>query len=711
METKEAAAARAAELRELIRRHDYRYYVLDDPEITDAEYDALMRELRAIEERFPELVTPDSPTQRVAGQPSPAFAPVRHPVPLLSLDNAMSDEALREFDARVRRRLEGEAPAYVVEPKIDGLSVALTYEGGRFVRGSTRGDGEVGEDVTPNLRTIATIPAALAPGAPARLVVRGEVFMPVAAFERLNEARRAAGEPPFANPRNAAAGSVRQLDPSVTAQRSLDCFVYAILAAEGFPEGAQPPATQWEALAALRSWGFHVNPDNRRCATIEEVVAACREWAARRAELPYAIDGVVVKVDALRQQEELGSTSHSPRWAVAYKFPAEQARTRVLDIVVSVGRTGALTPLAILEPVRLAGSTVSRASLHNEDYIREKDLRVGDWVVIQKAGDVIPQVVAVDAAARTAEARPFVMPDRCPVCGAAAVREEGEAVRRCVNTACPAQVRERILHWAGRAAMDIDGLGPAVVDRLLAAGLVRDVADLYRLRAEDLASLERMGPKSAENLVARIRESLERPLARLIFALGIRHVGERAAELLAAHFGDLDRLARATVEELTAVPEIGETIARSIVTYFAQPETAAFIARLKEAGVRTAEPGRAPAGEGPLSGKTFVLTGTLSMPRREAEERIAALGGRVSGSVSRRTDYVVAGENPGSKLERARELGVPVLDEAAFVALLEEARAGRTAGGGDAVGAGAARPAGAPGAAGEGNGGNDRADL
>lgn len=675
MESKEQAAARAEALREQIRYHDYRYHVLDDPEISDAEYDALVRELREIEARYPDLVTPDSPTQRVGGQPSPAFAPVRHPVPLLSLDNAMSPEALREFDARVRRWLQGESPAYVVEPKIDGLSVALTYENRRFVRGATRGDGEVGEDVTANLRTIETIPKVLPPEAPARLVVRGEVFMPVAAFERLNEARRAAGEPLFANPRNAAAGSVRQLDPSVTAQRQLDCFVYSILAAEGFPGQAGPPRSQWAALEALRAWGFNVNPENRRCEAVDEVIEACLAWAERRADLPYMIDGVVVKVDSLRQQEDLGSTSHSPRWAVAYKFPAEQARTRVLDIVVSVGRTGALTPLAVLEPVRLAGSTVSRASLHNEDYIREKDLRVGDWVVIQKAGDVIPQVVGVDVAARAEDARPFVMPDRCPVCGSAAVREEGEAVRRCVNTACPAQVRERILHWAGRDAMDIDGLGPSLVDRLLEAGLVRDVVDLYRLRAEDLVPLDRMGRKSAENLVARIQESRERPLSRLLFALGIRHVGERAAALLASHFGDIDRLARASVEDLTAIPEIGEKIARSVVTYFSQPETASLIARLKEAGVRTEEPGRVPSGELPFAGKTFVLTGTLSIPRRDAEEMIAALGGRVSGSVSRKTDYVVAGESPGSKLDKARELGVPVLDEAAFMKLVEEARA------------------------------------
>lgn len=663
-------ARRAAWLREQIDYHNRLYHLLDAPEISDAEFDALVRELRELEERHPELAVPDSPTRKVGGGVAATFAPVRHPVPMLSLDNAMDEAALLAFDARVRRWLDGAEPAYVVEPKIDGLSVAAEYADGTFVRGATRGDGYTGEDVTPNLAAIAAIPKRLNAGAPRRLVVRGEVFMPIRAFERLNEERAEAGEPLFANPRNAAAGSVRQSDASITARRALDCFVYSILVAEGFGPDEPVPTTQWEVLHALRSWGFHVNDENRRFSGIAEVVAHCTAFKQRRGELPYAIDGLVVKVDALSQQEALGSTSHSPRWAVAFKFPAEEARTRVLDIAVSVGRTGALTPLALLEPVRVAGSTVSRASLHNEDFVREKDVRVGDWVVIQKAGDVIPQVVSVDRDRRTGQEREWIPPDTCPVCGSATLRAEGEAARRCVNTACPAQVRERIRHWASRPAMDIDGLGPARIDQLVTAGLVRDVVDLYALTVEQLAPLERMGAKSAENLVASIDASRDRPLSRLIFALGIRFVGERAASILASHFGRMDALARASAGELASLPEIGEKIAESVATYFAQPETQRLLARLRNVGLRMDEPG-GPAPDGPLAGRSFVLTGTLSMPRHQAEARITALGGRVSSSVSRKTDYVVAGADPGSKLDKARQLGVPVLDEAEFLRLLE----------------------------------------
>lgn len=669
----EWARRRAEELRRLIEHHSRLYYLEDAPEITDAEFDALVAELGGLESRYPALATPDSPTRRVGGGVAPTFAPVRHPVPLLSLDNATDEEALRAFDRRVRRWLGGVEVGYVVEPKIDGLSVALEYQGGRFVRGATRGDGETGEDVTANLATIAAVPAELGGPAPERLVVRGEVFMPLASFRALNERRAEEGLPLFANPRNAAAGSVRQSDPRVTASRALDCFVYQILLAEGWPPGRPAPATQWEALALLSELGFHVNDENRKAASIDEVVELCRAFEARRDELAYQVDGLVAKVDSLAQQAELGATSHSPRWAIAFKYPAEEARTRVLAIEVSVGRTGALTPLAVLEPVRLAGTTVARASLHNEDYVRQRDVRVGDWVTVVKAGEVIPQVVAVDASRRPEGVPPWEPPRTCPVCGAEAVRIEGEAARRCVNASCPAQVRERILHWASRPAMDIDGLGARRVDELLSAGLVRDVADLYRLTVAELGALPRMAEKSAQNLVAAIQRSRERPLSRLLYALGIRYVGERAAATLARHFGHIDRIRRASRDELAAVPDVGPVIAGSVASFFAQPETDRLIERLKEAGLRMDEPAAAPAA-GLLAGKTFVLTGTLSIPRSQAEARIRALGGRVTGSVSRATDYLVVGSEPGSKLARARELGVAILDEAAFRALLGEGK-------------------------------------
>ncbi|MBX6376984.1 MAG: NAD-dependent DNA ligase LigA [Clostridia bacterium] len=665
------AARRLEELRELIRHHDYLYYVLDRPAITDAEYDALYRELVELERAFPHLVTPDSPTQRVGGQPAPGFAPASHAVPLLSLDNVFDTGELAEWDRRVRGLLDGEPVDYVVEPKYDGLSVALTYEAGVFARGATRGDGFVGEDVSANLRTVRSIPLRLRGRPPHRLVVRGEVILPNVAFQRLNDERRAAGEPVFANPRNAAAGSIRQLDPRVVARRGLDCFVYDLLLAEGWQ-----PETHWEVLEGLASLGFKVNSLRYRCPDVEAVAAVYREWEARRFQLPYAIDGLVVKVDRLDQQRRLGSTAKSPRWAVAFKFRAEQARTRVRGILVSVGRTGVLTPIAELEPVRLAGTTVSRASLHNEDYVRDRDVRVGDLVVVQKAGEIIPEVVRVVLEERPPNAVPFVMPATCPACGSEVVRLPGEAASRCTGVACPAQVREAILHWGSRAAMDIDGLGPAIVDQLVSRGLVSDAGDLYFLTQEDLAGLERMGSKSAANLVAAVAASRHRPLARLYHALGIRFVGRRVAEVLAEHFPSLDALASADEEELRAVPEVGEKIAASVRAFFRQEQTRRLVEKLRRAGVRLAEePGvpRAAGAEAPLAGRTFVLTGTLrTMTRAEAQRRIEALGGRVAGSVSRRTDFVVVGEEPGSKLERARELGVATLDEAAFLRLLAE---------------------------------------
>ncbi len=671
---REAARGRIRRLREEIAYHDYRYYVLDAPVITDAEYDELVRELQRLEERFPDLVTPDSPTQRVGGKPAEGFDQVRHVTPLLSLANVFSAGEILDFDRRVRSLLPGEAVEYVVEPKYDGLSIALHYENGVLARGATRGDGEVGEDVTANLRTIKTIPLRLLGDAPPNLWVRGEVFMPRKAFERLNEERARAGDPLFANPRNAAAGSVRQLDPRVTARRKLDCFAYEILAVEGIAV-----RTQMEALELLSRWGFRVNPEHRLFRDAGEMARYCVDWAERRWELAYEVDGMVIKVNDLDQQRRLGATAKSPRWAAAYKFPAEQGRTRLLGIDVSVGRTGALTPIAILEPVRLAGTTVSRASLHNEDYIAAKDIRVGDVVIVQKAGEIIPEVVRVVAEARTGEERPFRMPDRCPVCGAEAVRLEGEAARRCTNVACPAQAREMVRHFASRAGMDIERVGPALIDQLLEKGLIRDAADLYYLRAEQLEPLEfkgagkprRLGAKSAAYVVAAIEASKERPFHRLLYALGIRYVGERTAELLAERFPCVDELAAATEKELLQVPEVGPVVAESIRAFFRQPQNRQLIEKLRRAGVRMAGEARRETGPRPLEGLTFVLTGTLrSMTRAEAEERIAALGGRAAGSVSRKTSYVVAGENPGSKYDKARELGVPVLTEEEFLRLI-----------------------------------------
>jgi DNA ligase (NAD+) len=662
----EAARARAEALREAIHRADYHYYVLDAPEVDDATYDAWMRELRDLEARFPELVTPDSPTQRVGGRPAEGFAQVRHPVPLLSLDNAFGPEELREFDARLRRWLGDARPRYVVELKIDGLSVALTYEDGVFVQGATRGDGTVGEDVTANLRTLREVPLRLREAVPGTLVVRGEVYMPRSAFLALNARRQAEGQPLFANPRNAGAGSLRQLDPRVTAERGLRLFCYQILVG--------PRLDQWEALQALRRWGFPVNPHGRLCADVEEALAYCESWRDRRQELDYATDGLVVKVDQVELQERLGATGHAPRWAVAYKFPAEVARTRVRAIGVSVGRTGVLTPMAELEPVVIAGTTVSRASLHNADWVAAKDVRPGDTVWVRKAGEVIPEVVEVDPTGRPEGAEPFVMPDRCPVCDGPVVRVPGEAAHRCTNPTCPAQVMGLLIHWGARSAMDIEGLGEKTVRALLEAGLVRDPADLYGLTVEQLQALPRFAEKSAQNLVAAIQASRDRPLWRLLVALGIRFVGERVAQVLARHFRSLDALARASEEELAAIPDIGPKIAASVASFFADPDNRALLARLRAAGVRQEdpEPEPAPAPTGPLAGKTFVLTGTLPRwTREEATRAIEAAGGRVTDSVSRRTDYVVAGERPGSKLDRARALGIPVLDEDGLRALLE----------------------------------------
>lgn len=653
---------RVEKLREEIRRYDYYYYVLNQPLISDAEYDRLFRELQELEARYPELVTPDSPTQRVGAPPAEEFAPVEHAIPMLSLQNCFNDEELEEWDERVRRLLGGEPVEYVCEPKLDGLSVELVYVDGVFTVGSTRGDGRVGEDVTRNLRTIKQVPLRLFPiegRVPRLLEARGEVYMEKEAFRRLNAERERAGEPLFANPRNAAAGSLRQLDPNVTASRPLKIFFYALGRAEGIEIRSQV-----ELLTTLPKLGLPVNPLWKLCKTLDEVKAFYRELLAMRHALPYEADGMVVKVNDFAQREVLGEVSRAPRWAIAYKFPAEEATTRVLDIVVQVGRTGALTPVAILEPVEVSGATVSRATLHNEDEIRRKDIRIGDWVVVRRAGEVIPEVVKSIPERRTGQEREFQMPTRCPACGGPVVRPPGEVAYRCENLSCPARLKESLRHFASRRAMDIEGLGEKLVDKLVESGLVRKLSDIYRLTKEDLVRLERMGEKSAQNLLEQIERSKGAGLARLIFALGIRYVGEHLAEVLAEHFPSLEALSRAGYDELIQIPEIGPRIAQSLVDFFQNEENRRLIQELKELGVRTeAERPRA----GPLSGKTFVFTGALTaFTREEARRLVEALGGRVASGVSRKVDYVVVGADPGEKLRKAQELGIPILTEEEF---------------------------------------------
>jgi len=669
-EAKKTPSARAAELRQLIARHRKKYYVEDAPEISDAEYDALERELATLEKEHPELVTPDSSSQRVGGEPSDAFVAVRHHAPLLSLDNAYSEDDLRSWDERLARAAGRPIDRYVVEPKIDGLSIALWYRNGILERAVTRGDGIVGEDVTANVRTIRSIPVRLARPVPF-LEARGELFMPLTSFRALNEARQSEGEPPLANPRNAAAGSVRLLDAKVTASRKLDGFFYVLAAIEGEAE----PATHAEGLARLAAWGLRVNPLNAVCRSLDEVTAGIEAIRAQRDRLDYQIDGAVVKADALDLQRKVGSTSKFPRWAVAYKYPPEQAETKVRDIVVQVGRTGALTPVAELEPVLLAGTTVSRATLHNEDEVARKDVRVGDTVVIEKAGEIIPQVTRVVLAKREKGAAPFVMPKQCPVCGSRAVREEGEVASRCTGASCPAKRRETLLHFASRSGMDIQGLGDALVDQLLAKELVRDVADVYGLDAATLSDLDRMGRKSAANVVAEIGASKTRPLHRLLYALGIRHVGERAARVLAASFGSIDGLENATQESIEQISEIGPKTAAAVRTFFDQPRNRELMRRLVQAGVRTEaspeERAVKPPADSVFAGKTVVLTGTLpGLSRDEARARIEALGGRVSGTVSKKTDLVIAGDEAGSKLDKAVELGVRVVGPEEFARML-----------------------------------------
>ena len=664
---KKGPGARAEELRERIAYHRRKYYADDAPVISDADYDALEQELRAIEAAHPELITPDSSSLRVGGEPSDAFVNVHHRTPLLSLDNAYSEDDLSAWDERLTRSLRRSAGPYVVEPKIDGLSIALWYRNGILERAVTRGNGIVGEDVTANVRTIRSIPGRLSRPVPF-VEARGEIFMPRASFQALNKARVEAGEAPFANPRNSAAGSVRLLDPRITAARKLDGFFYVLAEIDG----EDAPTSHGAGLARLKELGLRVNPLNAVCRSLEEVIERIETIRGKRHDLEYEIDGAVVKIDDLASQREAGATSKFPRWAIAYKYAPEQAETRVRDIIVQVGRTGALTPVAELEPVTLAGTTVSRATLHNEDEVARKDVRVGDTVVIEKAGEIIPQVMRVVEEKRPRGTERFVMPKRCPACGSEAVREEGEVASRCTGVSCPAKRREALLHFASRPGMDIQGLGDALVDQLLAKGLVEDIADVYGLDAGALAELSRMGKKSAANVVAQIEAAKARPLHRLLYSLGIRQVGERAARVLAATFGSIDALGKASRQTLEVIPEIGPKTAAAVLTFFEQPRNRELIRRLAQAGVRTeAAPdefvAKPPPSDSPFAGKSVVLTGTLpGVSRDEAKARIEALGGRVSGTVSKKTGFVIAGDEPGSKLDKAVELGIRVLDPEEF---------------------------------------------
>ena len=650
-------------LREELRRHEHLYYVLDRPEISDAEYDGLMRRLQQLETDHPALLTPDSPTQRVGGKPREGFLKVRHSSPMLSLDNALNEGELRDFDRRVRDLLGDEPFRYVAELKMDGLSMAVDYREGRFARAVTRGDGSVGEDVTENARTIRSLPLRVQ-ARPGDFEVRGETVMNRRAFERLNAERDERGLSRFANPRNAAAGSLRVLEPQITASRRLDYYCYLLLA-----QGRTLFPSHWEALDELARRGFKVNNHRKLCAGVEEALAFCAHWEARRDELPYEIDGVVLKVDSIDQQRQLGYTAKAPRWAIAYKYPARQAVTTVEDIEVQVGRTGALTPVAKLKPVEVSGVTVSRATLHNEDEIARLGLEIGDEVVIERSGDVIPKVVRVQS--QGSYRRPFEFPTECPVCGGKVVRAEGEAARRCINTNCSARLKESILHFASRGVMNIDGLGDALVDQLVDRRIVQSVADLYGLTLETLTDLERMGKKSAGNVLRNIEESKKNPLPRVLNALGIRFVGERTAVFLAEAFGSLDQIAEATPEQLQSAEEVGPKVAESICEFFREPRNQELIARLRQAGLQFTYESTRPKG-GPFQGRTFVLTGTLpTLTREEAARLIEAAGGKVSASVSKKTSYVVAGKDAGSKLVKAEELGVAVIGEEELLKLIE----------------------------------------
>lgn len=665
---KESPSRRIDELRSQLEHYEYQYYVLDQPEISDAEYDLLMRELQNLETQHPDLRTAESPTQRVGGQPREGFVKVPHSSPMLSLDNALNETELRDFDGRVRSLLKEEPYEYVAELKLDGLSMAAQYSGDKLERALTRGDGRVGEEVTENARTIRSLPLRVRGESFAHgelFEVRGEVVMQRRSFERLNEERELAGLPRFANPRNAAAGALRALDPSVTAARQLDCFTYFLLR-DGHPFFP----SHWQNLEALQHAGFKVNAYRLKCAGIEELLGFIHEWETKRDSLPYEIDGVVAKVDSIAQQDKLGWTAKAPRWAIAFKYPARQSATVLEAIEVQVGRLGNLTPVAHLKPVSLAGVTVSRATLHNEDEIARLGVEIGDSVLVERSGDVIPKIVRVLEQGK--HRRKFQMPTTCPECGGHVVRAEGESASRCVNSNCPARLRESLLHFAARGVMDIDGMGDALVDQLLKAGFVRNIADLYSLTAEQLLTLDRMGKKSATKVIVNIDRSRAQPLPRVLNGLGIPFVGERTAQLLAGHFGSLDEIANAGTERLQEVGEVGPKVAESIRQFFSEERNRELIERLRGTGLQFTGPKQSKAPRGPLAGKTFVLTGSFpTLKREEAKTRIEEAGGKVSGSVSSKTDYVVAGEEAGSKLDKARDLNIAIIDEAALLVLLD----------------------------------------
>lgn len=660
------------ELREKIRYHNYRYYVLNDPIISDAEYDQLMKELTEMEKKYPQYITTSSPTQRVGVEPVSEFTTVKHITPMLSLSNAFSDEELIAFDQRIKKIVPQQKIEYIVELKIDGLAIALVYENGIFTRGATRGDGIIGENITSNLKTIKTIPLKLfGDDLPSHLEIYGEVYMKKSDFKKLNEERMKKEEYLFANPRNAAAGSVRQLDPRITARRPLDTFIYRAT----FPEGHKFK-NHVEVLNYLKKIGFKVNPHINLCQDIEEAISYCQKWIEKKEDLDYEIDGMVIKVNSLRLREELGSTTRSPRWAIAYKFPAQQITTKVRNIIVQVGRTGTLTPVALLDAVKISGSVVQRATLHNEDEIRRKDVRIGDTVLVQKAGEVIPEVVKVIKEKRTGKEKKFTMPSKCPVCGAKVFRPEGEVASRCYSLTCSAQIKERIRHFASRDAMDIEGLGPAIIDQLVENGLIKNVSDLYFLKRDDLISLERMAEKSADNLMNAIEKSKSRSFANLIYGLGIRYVGVHTSEVITRYFPTLDKLRKINLEELIEINEIGPKIAESIVLFFKEKENLDIIERLRSADLnfgQKEEKKRKEKRAQIFTGKQFVLTGTLKdFTRTQVTEIIGELGGRVTSSVSKKTDYVVVGEDPGSKYEKAKKLGITIIDEEEFKKIISK---------------------------------------
>src|SRR3954453_4178609 len=667
---KTSVAKRADELRRQLEHYEYRYYVLDDPEISDAEYDVMMRELRDLEHAHPELLTPDSITQRVGGKPREGFVKVPHSSPMLSLDNALNEQELRKFDSRVRALLKADGYQYVAELKLDGLSMAAYYRNGRFERALTRGDGRIGEDVTENARTVRSLPLRQKDSTVRtdQFEVRGEIVMQRQSFERLNEERERSGLPRFANPRNAAAGALRALDPSVTAERQLDYFTYFLLS-----DGRPLLDSQWETLETLSAAGFKVNRFRKKCSSLDELLEFIREWETKRETLPYETDGVVAKIDSLEQQTKLGWTAKAPRWAIAFKYPARQASTVLEDIGIQVGRTGTLTPVAHLKPVSVGGVTVSRATLHNEDEVQRLNLQIGDTVLIERSGDVIPKIVRV--AEEGAHRRPFHMPKTCPVCGGPGVREPGEVASRCVNTNCPARLRESLLHFASRGVMDIDGLGDALVDQLLGRGLVHNIADLYALTEDQLLQLGPMGKKAASKIIANIDRSRSQPLSRVLNGLGIPFVGERTAQILAGEFGRLDAIAEASASELQSAEEIGPKVADAIRQFFGEKRNRELVERLRQAGLQFTG-AKTVVTQGALSGKSFVLTGTFpTLKREEAKERIEAAGGKVVGAVSSKTQFVVAGEEAGSKLEKAKGLGIPVIGEQELIEMLEKASA------------------------------------